>query len=86
MARLLDGERPVRVTARVTSSDGQATVDVQQVEISGMSIDGPMLNYLIDNYLRPTYPTAKIGEPFRLGHRIERLEVKPEGVGVLIGR
>ena len=32
------------------------------------------------------YPDAKIGEPFALGHRIERLDVQPSAVGIVIGR
>ncbi len=86
MQRLLEGERPVKVTARIRSAAGKATVDVESVEISGMTIDGGMLDYLIKNYLLPMYPDAKIGRPFELGHRIERLEVRPAAVGVLIGR
>ncbi len=86
MSKLLEGERPVRVAARIRSAGGQATVDVQSVEISGVTIDGRMLDFLIQNYLLPMYPQAKIGEPFQLGHRIERIEIQPSAVGVLIGR
>jgi hypothetical protein len=86
MSMLLDGERPVSVTARVRSSGGRATVDVQRVQISGLEIDGATLDFLIDNILMPMYPTAAVGRPFELGHRIERLDVQPRAVGVIIGR
>lgn len=86
MAYLLDGERPISITARIQSSGGSATVDVQQVEISGVVIEGPMLDFLIRSYVMPAYPNAKIGEPFALGHRIERLDVQPSAVGIVIGR
>ena len=86
MSRLLDGEHPVKVTGRLTSGNGRAKVDVDSVEISGMVVNGRLLDFLIQNYLLPQYPTAKIGEPFELGHRIERLEVRPAAVDVLIGR
>ncbi len=86
MAYLLDGERPVAVTARIRSSNGMATVDVERVEVSGIAIEGRLLDFLIHNYLMPAYPDAKLGQPFRLGHRIERLDVQPSAVGVLIGR
>ena len=85
MAYLLDGERPVTITARIRSSGGTATVDVQQVEISGVTIEGRLLDFLIRNYLIEAYPNAKVGQPFALGHRIERLDVQPSAVGVLIG-
>jgi hypothetical protein len=86
MAYLLDGERPVTITARIRSSGGTATVDVQSVEISGVTIEGRMLDYLIRNYLMQAYPDAKVGQPFELGHHIERLDVQPSAVGVWIGR
>ena len=86
LAYLLDGERPVTITARIRSSGGTATVDVERVEISGVTIEGALLDYLIRNYLAAAYPQAKVGKPFELGHRIERLEVQPAAVAVLIGR
>jgi hypothetical protein len=84
MAKLLAGERPVSVTARIRSSGGTATVDVQRVEIGGLSIDGSTLDFLIRNVLLPMYPNAVVGRPFVLGDRIERLDVQPNGVIVAI--
>ena len=86
MSYLLDGERPVTITIRIRSANGTATVDVESVEVSGVTIEGPMLDFLIRNYVMAAYPAAKIGQPFDLGHRIERLEVQPSAVGVIIGR
>jgi hypothetical protein len=59
---------------------------VQQVEISGITIEGRMLDFLIHSYVMQVYPNAKVGEPFALGHRIVRLDVQPSAVGVVIGR
>lgn len=84
MSKLLDGERAVSVTARLRSSTGQATVDVQRVEISGVAIDGRTLDFLIQNFLIPMYPDAVIGKPFELGHRIDRIDVAPSAVTVLL--
>jgi hypothetical protein len=86
MSKLLEGERPVAVTARIRSSAGRATVDLQRVEISGIAIDGRTLDFLIQNFLLAMYPSAVIGKPFELGHRIERLDIAPAAVGVVIGR
>ena len=86
LAGLLEGERPVRVTARMRSGDGRATIDVTTVEISGISISGRALDFLIQHFLLPAYPDAKIGEPFELGHRIDRIEVQPTKVDVVIGK
>lgn len=86
MSHLLEGERPVTVTARIRSSAGHATVDVLSVQISGLTLDGPTLDFLIQHFLLPLYPDAVVGRPFELGDRIERLDIQPGGVGVLIGR
>jgi hypothetical protein len=82
MSKLLDGERPVSVTAHIRSSGGRATVDIQRVEISGFAIDGSTLDFLIQNFLIPMYPDAVIGKPFELGHSIDRLDVSPAAVAV----
>ncbi len=86
MSRLLEGERPVTAVARITSANGRATVDVQSVTISGMEIDGNTLDFLIHNILLRMYPDAVIERPFELGHRIERLDVQPKAVSILIGK
>ena len=86
MSKLLEGERPVTVTARIRSGGGQATVDVLSVQISGVTIDGETLDFLIQHFLLPLYPDAAVGRPFELGDRIEKLDVQPSGVGVLIGQ
>ena len=86
MSKLLDGDRPLSVTARIRSAGGRATVDLQRVEISGVVVDGRTLDFLIQNILMPLYPDAVLGSPFELGHRIEKVDVEPAGIAVLIGR
>jgi len=86
MSKLLDGERPVSVTARVRSEGGSATVDVQRVAISGVVIDGRTLDFLIQHFLLPLYPNAAVGRPFELGHNIRKLDVQPRAISVYIGR
>jgi hypothetical protein len=86
MSKLLDGERPVSVTARIRSDFGRATVDVLRVEISGIAIDGRTLDFVIQNFLLALYPNAAVGRPFELGHNIRKLDVEPRAVSVYIGR
>jgi hypothetical protein len=86
LTKLLAGEREVKVTARITSGGGKATVHPESVEISGFTIDGAALDFLIRNYLLAQFPDAKVGEPFELRHDVDRLEVKPAGVGVIFKR
>jgi hypothetical protein len=84
MSRLLEGERPVSVSARLSSSQGHAQVDVERVTISGLELDGATLDFLIQNVLLPLYPDAAVDRPFELGHRVDRIEVRPRGVSVVI--
>ena len=86
MSQILEGERPVTVTARIRSGAGRATVDILSVEISGQKIDGRTLDFLVQQFLLPLYPEAAPGRPFELGDRIEKIDVTPTEVGVLIGR
>lgn len=86
MSKLLEGERPVSATARIRSAEGRATVDVERVQISGVEIDGRTLDFLIRNVVLPQYPDVMVGHPFELGYRIDKLDVKPTAVGIVIGR
>ncbi|MBZ5578473.1 MAG: hypothetical protein LAP40_18065 [Acidobacteriia bacterium] len=86
MSQLLEGEHPVSVTATIRSASGSATVNLLSVEISGVKIEGETLHFLIQHFLLPLYPNAAVDRPFELGDRIEKLDVQPSGVDVLIGR
>lgn len=86
MARLLDGERPVRVAVDVQSSNGRAIVFLRRLEISGIAATGAVLDFLIKTFFLSIYPDAKIGQPFDLDYNIERVDVKPGGVRVTIKR
>jgi hypothetical protein len=84
MKNLFAGERPVVVTARFTSQNGRARVDVERVEISGIPIEGHMLEFLIEDYLRPTFPDVMVNEWFGLRFGIERFTVAPRVVTVIM--
>jgi hypothetical protein len=77
MDKLLDGEHDVAVTARVDSAGGTATVHLQRVEVSGVPLEGAALDFVIKHYLLPTYPDAKIDQPFQLHYKMDHFEVKP---------
>ena len=82
---LFSGERDVTVTARFESRNGQARVDVERVDVSGMTVQGRMLDFLIEDYLRPAFPDARINEWFGLRYGIDRFTVAPTGLTVIIG-
>lgn len=85
LSQMLSGERPVYLRTRLVSSGGKATVYLERVEINGLGVEGRTLDFLVRNYVQPHYPEARIGEPFELDYRIDRIDVKSGGVGVVIG-
>jgi hypothetical protein len=84
MARMLEGERPLKVFLRVSSGGGRCTVYLTRVELSGGELSGALLDYMIKTFLLPLYPDVKLGEPFDLPLNMERVEIRPEGVRVTI--
>jgi hypothetical protein len=86
MKNLFAGERQVTVKGRFDSRNRRARVDVDRVEVSGVPVEGAALNFVIDNFVRPTFPDVKVNESFDLGFRIDRFTVSPLGVSVFIGR
>ena len=77
---LLDGERPVSVTANIESSRGWSTVTVRRVgSTSGIEIDGGTLDFLIRNIVYPLYPDALVDQPFEMAHH--RLGSRSHGRG-----
>jgi hypothetical protein len=86
MKNLFAGERQVTVTGRFESRNRRARVDVDRVEVSGVPIEGATLTFLIDNFLRPTFPDVKVDEWFPLGFHMDRFTVAPGGVSVFIGK
>ena len=85
-SKLLNGEHPVKVTAHISSGGGRTTVDLQSVEISGIKVDGRTLDFLIQHVLLRLYPDAVVGQPFEMGHHIEKLDVQQRAVAVVIGK
>ena len=84
IARLIEGERPLRVAIRVESANGRATVFLTHVELSGVAVDGSILDFLIKHFVQPRYPDMKVNEPFDLDFNIDRIEIQPTGVRVVI--
>jgi hypothetical protein len=81
---LIEGERPLKISLRVESANGRCTVFLTGVELSGVAVEGTVLEFLIKNFVAPRYPDAKINEPFDLDFNIERIAIQASGVRVTI--
>jgi len=84
LAKLIEGEKPVQVAARIQSANGKATVFLERVEIGGIAVSGRTLDVLIQTFFLPLYPDAKINEPFALKNNVERIEARPAEARVYI--
>jgi hypothetical protein len=84
LAKLLEGERPLTISVRLESGGGRCTVYLTRVEISGVSLEGTMLDFLVKTFFLPLFPDAKINVPFDLGYEMDRIEIRPEGIRVSI--
>ena len=84
LAKLIQGEKLVKVNARFQSAKGRATVYLQRVEIGGLAVSGTTLDFLIRTFFLPLYPNAKINEPFELADRIDHIDVTPADVRIYI--
>jgi hypothetical protein len=86
IARLIEGERPLNISIRAESANGRATVFLTQVELSGVAVDGSILDFLIKHFVQPRYPDIKINEPFDLDYNIDHIEIQPAAVKIFIKR
>ncbi len=84
MGLMLEGERPLKVSVRVTSSGGKCTVYLTRVEVAGVSVEGAVLDFLINNFFLPLYPNAKIGEPVDMDFDIDHFQIRPDGLRITI--
>jgi hypothetical protein len=86
LEKMLDGERLVKVSVHVETDHGKARVEADRVEIGGAAISGAPLNFLIENYVIPQFPNAKVDQWFPMEHHIDHFEIHPSGITVVIGR
>jgi len=82
IAKLIEGERPLRVSIQLESSHGRATARLTRLEISGVAVTGAPLDFLVNEFFLHLFPDAKVNQPFELHDNIERIELHPEGVWV----
>jgi hypothetical protein len=86
IAKLIQGEKLVTARATIQSANGRATVHILRVEIGGLAVTGAPLDFLVQNFLLPFYPDAKIDQPFDLAGNVERIVLTPAEARVYIRR
>jgi len=84
IAKLIEGERPLKVSIQLESAHGRATARLTRLEISGIAVIGAPLDFLVNEFFLNLFPDAKVNTPFELSNNIERIELRPDGVRVTI--
>lgn len=84
LRRLLQGEHPVSVVARLQSRNGEARIDLERVEVSGIPLSGAGLDFVLSTYLRNALPDVHVGEWFALDKHVDHFTVGPAGVTVKV--
>jgi hypothetical protein len=82
--RMIEGERPVKISVRIESSRGQAALRLTSVSISDVAVTGSVLDFFVSAVFQPMFPEAYLNERFELLDNIERIEARPSGVRVYI--
>jgi hypothetical protein len=85
MDKILEGPRLVKVAVRIQTKAGKVRVDVDRVEVGGVAMEGAALDFLIQRYVIPQFPAAKVDQWFNLEHHMDHFEIHPAGATVVIG-
>jgi hypothetical protein len=83
-ARLLEGERQVKLEVEPETKAGKITVHLKRVELSGVPLSGILLNLAAKLVLSRVYEETEIDAPFELGHNIDHAVVEPGRLTVYI--
>lgn len=86
VTKMIEGERPLKISVTMASGGGRCKVNLTRVEIGGVVAEGQVLDFLVKNFFLPLYPDAKINEPFELDYNIDRIDLRPDGIHVTIKR
>jgi hypothetical protein len=84
LGKLIEGERPLKISVRVASAGGKITVYLTRVELSGVGMEGAVLDLLIRSFFLPLYPDAKIGEPVDFDYNVDHIQIRPDGLRIVI--
>lgn len=84
IAKLIEGERPLKVSVQLESARGRATAKLTRLEISGVAITGAPLDFLVNQFFLKLFPDAKVNQPFDLRDNIDSIQLRSDGVRVTI--
>ena len=77
---LLRGVHIIGVQGTLSASNGMGQFHLETVTLDGTVLPQPIVEFLIDQYLKSRYPNVAIDRPFALGFGIRKLEVQSGSV------
>ena len=80
IALFLTGIHELGVEGAVSGANGSGEFHLESVMLDNVTLPEPIVEYLIDHYLRTRYPGVAINQPFRLPFSIEQLVVETGSV------
>jgi hypothetical protein len=85
IAFFLRGVHTLGVDGALAGSNGVGQFHLETVTLDDITMPQMLVEYLIDHYLKPRYPTAAVDQPFTMGFSIDKLTVEAGSV-LLAGR
>jgi hypothetical protein len=82
--KLIDGWKPLKGSIRLRSGNGWAQVDIERIELSGVTVPAFLVEFVVRQFVLPYSPDLKIGQPFALQSSIEHIEFQPSGFSVVM--
>ena len=79
---LFSGTHAIASDGHFSAADGMGRLELNTVSIDGIPLPQPMVDYLIENYLRDRFPGFDLEKPFAMPYAIDRMQVSAQTVDV----
>ncbi len=73
---MLRGEHDFVARVRYVSSGGQARADVDSFQIDGQELKGPILDWIVQNYVATDLEGFALGQPTPLGNNLDQIRLE----------
>lgn len=74
---LLSGERTLLARVSYEGSRGMAVADLVSLDVDGVTMEGSILRWLVDNVIQPNMGEFRFGEPSPLPENIDSVDLEP---------
>lgn len=85
LLKMLRGEHDFVARVRYVSSGGQARADVDSFQIDGQELKGPILDWVVQNYVATDLEGFALGQPTPLGKNLDQIRLETGQAIVVAG-